>query len=319
MLSNSDRPSEGGAGLAGLQQWFARQILPTRAPLSSAGTDEEGQARDERSPSSMLLPSATLAADERLAIYREMVFLRLHDSLAEDYPAIRAVLGDDDFRELVLDYLDHYPSRSFTLDHAGKDLPRFVSEASHLPHRALVHDLARLEWAVHRSFHADPADPLTAAVIGQIPLELWVEARLRLAPATEVMAFEYEVSDILKSVSNEADLPSLEPARSWCAVWRRDNVVWRQTLSEPMHAVLSTFARGGTIAEAVGEAEDRWPGEPAELERALFDWFADWLGEGFFCALDLPGASELEDTTAASPPGGADTTQPSVGETHDDH
>jgi hypothetical protein len=313
MLSSSDRAGDRRDGLAELQHWFARQILPTSGASTSSAEAGNGQDRHEPPPRDLLLPSATLEADERLAIYREMVFLRFHDSLAEDYPAIHRVLGEDDFQALVRGYLDRYPSRSFTLDHAGKDLPRFVAEASQLPHQALVKDLARLEWAVHQSFHADRAAVLTAGVIGQIPLELWTEARLRLAPATEVLAFDHGVSAILSSLSQEADLPSLEPQRSWCAVWRRDNVVWRQTLSEPMHAVLSTFARGGTIAEAVSEAEALWSDDPADLERALFDWFADWLGEGFFSALELPG------TTLAPPPGGADTTKPPEGETDDDH
>ncbi len=301
-----------GEGLAGLQRWFAGQILPTRSPLPAAAATEEGRAPREPVPSNVLLPSATLEADERLAIYREMVSLRLHDSLEEDYPALRRLLGEDDFRELVRDYLDRYPSRSFTLDHAGRELPRFLSEAGDLPNRALLWDVARLEWAVHQSFHADRAEVLTADDIGQIPLEAWLEARLQLAPATEVLAFDHGASEIVSSVSTDADLPSLDRAPSWCAVWRKDYVVWRQTLTEPMAAVLSTFARGGTIAEAVSEAEALWAGDPADLEPALFDWFADWLAEGFFSALELPGE------TLALAVGAADTTKPTQGESHDD-
>ncbi|MBW2454033.1 MAG: putative DNA-binding domain-containing protein [Deltaproteobacteria bacterium] len=306
MRSRSDSHDHARPSLDGLERWFAGQVLPTGAPA--------GLSASTATPEDLLLPSATLAADERLAIYRDMVLLRLHDSLAEDFPAVRHLMGEEGFGRLVRDYLDRFPSRSFTLDHAGRDLPRFLAEASDLPNRRLLHDVARLEWSTHRCFHAERSTVLAADAIAQIPLELWPEVRLRLAPTTEVFALDHRASEILSAVASDGPLPSLERSPSWCAVWRKDYVVWRQILSEPMAAVLFSFARGGTIAEAVSAAEESWSGDPADLERALFDWFADWLAEGFFSALELPGRRPVPGSGTPT-----DMTQTNGGYPHDEH
>ncbi len=306
MWSASESEEQPGTSLDGLERWFAARVLPSRRGASPSPS--------AASPKDVLLPSATLEADERLAIYRDMVLWRLHDSLAEDFPALRHLMGEEGFGELIRDYLDRYPSRSFTLDEAGQDLPRFVAEASALPERRLLHDVARLEWATHRCFHAEGSTVLAAETIGQIPLEQRPEVSLRLAPTPQLLSFDSRANEIRVAVASDEPLPSLDPEPTWCALWRKDYVVWRQALSEPMVAVLSCFARGGTIAEAVTAAEDEWRGPPDELEHALFDWFADWLAEGFFSALKLPGGESVPSSGTHD-----DTTQSNGGHPHDEH
>jgi len=60
-------------------------------------------------------PNDRLTSFERLEIYNRMYWFRVLDSLFDDCPGLRAVLGDKKFIVLAEAYLVKYPSASFTL------------------------------------------------------------------------------------------------------------------------------------------------------------------------------------------------------------
>src|SRR4051812_23155121 len=60
-------------------------------------------------------PNDRLTSFERLEIYNRMYWFRVLDSLYDDCPGLRAVLGDQRFMVLAEAYLAEKPSASFTL------------------------------------------------------------------------------------------------------------------------------------------------------------------------------------------------------------
>lgn len=290
---SSAGPRRGARGepdveLEELQRWFYGNLIRPALTSSAPLTAPLAEAAAARPAEEVVLPSATLSARQRLGIYAEMYLLRMVESLADDYPTVRALLGEDDFRDLCRDYLTHQPSQSFTLEHAGHGLPDHVAKTDRLVPAALLRDVARLERAVNQSFHAAPSEVLAPAVIGQIPVEQWPALGFRMTSGVHLLALAYPANAIVQSNTREEPLPPLEPEPTWTAVWRKDYVVWRQSLSRAQYAVLDALQRGRTMAEAVEAAQGAWDGEATELEEQLFQWFADWLHEGFFSALVLP-------------------------------
>ena len=63
-----------------------------------------------------------LKAIERLEIYSRSYWFRVLDSLYDDFPGLRAVLGQRAFHRLSRAYLAERPSRSFTLRNLGSRL-----------------------------------------------------------------------------------------------------------------------------------------------------------------------------------------------------
>ena len=56
-------------------------------------------------------PNARLSAVERLDLYANMYFHRLHDVLRDEHPRVHAIAGDVAFHDFVTDYLlAHRPS-----------------------------------------------------------------------------------------------------------------------------------------------------------------------------------------------------------------
>ena len=97
----------------------------------------------------IIKPNDRLSSVERLEIYNRVYWFRILSSLADDFPGLRAVVGQHNFDKLITGYLTELPSESFTLRNLGSRLeewlrrnPKFAPKTEHL---AL--DMVRLEWA----------------------------------------------------------------------------------------------------------------------------------------------------------------------------
>src|SRR5260370_12807207 len=115
--------------------------------------------RDSRSThelaDSYIKPNKLLTSFERLEIYNRQYWFRVIGAVAEDFPALNAVLGDKIFDRLVLTYLPENPSTSFTLRNLGSNLPQWLEGSPEIApkrHDTLLDATPRPSSSVH---HAD--------------------------------------------------------------------------------------------------------------------------------------------------------------------
>jgi hypothetical protein len=99
-------------------------------------------------------PNDRLAPVERLEIYSRSYWFRVLDSLYDDFPGLRAVLGQRAFHRLSRAYLADCPSRSFTLRNLGSRLEDWLQRRPEYAgsRQALALDMVRLEWAHIEAF-----------------------------------------------------------------------------------------------------------------------------------------------------------------------
>src|ERR1700678_2362377 len=76
--------------------------------------------------SAFIKPNDRLTSFERLEIYNRQYWFRLIDCFYDDYPGLRAVLGDRRFARLAHAYLMQHPSASFSLRNLGQFLLKFL-------------------------------------------------------------------------------------------------------------------------------------------------------------------------------------------------
>jgi len=275
--------------LGRLQRWLQQVVVhpgDTREAVASAGARK---LVPRRRVGEVILPSATLRPEERLAIYHDMYILRMEEALQSDYPALQHLLGDAGFRALVTGYVRAHPSRSYSLNFLGRHLPDYVRRAPGLRRRAFCHDLARLEQAVAEVFDAPEEAPLRADAVAAVPAEAWAGARLRPIAAFRLLAFAYPVNAYLQSVRDEEHAhPATTRRPSWVAVSRRGYTVWRQDLTREGYGLLRRIVGGETVGDAVAAAlRDRRGRGTGESE--LFDWFRGWVGAGIFRDVETGG------------------------------
>ncbi|MBI5490435.1 MAG: putative DNA-binding domain-containing protein [Deltaproteobacteria bacterium] len=242
--------------------------------------DREGDVSREfvRTANELILPSALLEPVERLELYHRQYWYRLLDSLAEDFPALRRLLGDKTFWDVIESYVEHVPSRSFTLRHLGRYLGDFVDEHPALaPHPLHAADLARLEYALCEAFEAAEHPALPPAELAGTRIALQPHLRL-LALRTPVDTFRHRVQAGRKTA---APRPAAQTARRFVAVFRRGLRLQVDRLPRAAFEILSAIERTGSLDQAMDEVARR-----TDLRRLLeaarvSAWFADWLGRGW--------------------------------------
>lgn len=144
------------------------------------------------------------AVGKRFAVYRNNVVVSLIDMLAARFSASQRLLGRDFFQAMARAFVLSHPPRSKLLLAYGDDLPSFIGAfppARSVPYMA---DVASLEMAVARAFHAADATPVAAAALGSLAPDALTRARLTLHPSLELVASRYPLVSLYeRNLSDE--------------------------------------------------------------------------------------------------------------------
>jgi hypothetical protein len=291
-------------GLRNLQREMAAAVMQ---PLTR---DERMRlhAADGRSMTgvaeSFIAPNSRLSALERLEIYNRQYWFRILGALAEDFVALRAVVGLRRFEKISVAYLTEHPSRSFTLRNLGSHLPQWLAAHPKLAGRRhrLALDVARIEWAFVEAFDSAQREPLTVEQIATID----GDSRLALQPHLQLIALGYPVDDLVldlhkqqKRQTSEAGvehedrteqphkLPQPRPRANWLAAHRVDLSVYYRRLEREEFRMLAAIRQGLTLAHAIeaGFAGSRIPAK--RQAQKVQSWFGTWAELGWICAPEL--------------------------------
>ncbi len=273
-------------GLERIQRWMQACILDQGTAEEAIASAPAQAAIPADQARTVVLPSKTLTALERLDVYRGMYLLRMEEALSIDYPSLKHFLGEDEFMRLVARYVEVYPSRSYTLNRLGDHFPEFVASLDDLPRQEFCSDLARLEYALTCVFDAQETPPMTAEQVQAVPQDAWETARLKPIEAFRLLEFRYPVSRYVGAVDGENPFPRLAPKKTWVVAYRYKYGLHRMDLTQPAYEMLSALASGRAVGEAiVGVLTRKW--RPAVKQAQLFEWFRDWMAEGFFQAVEI--------------------------------
>lgn len=245
----------------------ARTELPHR---DGATTAQFKETTDE-----LLFPNATLTAQARWELYHRQYWYRLLDSVAEDYPATRALLGDAAFFGLLEAYLEAQPPRGHSLLTAGDGLPTFIEANPHLVSRARhALELARLESACLQSAHApEKRRPRPEALMGPLTLQPHVHL---LALHTRADVFQRRVEHGEPApVQRATRLPS-----RFLVVHRHEGVARVLPRPPAAHALLTAIARHRRLDAALATCVAEGHLDPRRDAPAVEGWFREWTELG---------------------------------------
>ena len=135
-------------------------------------------------------PNDRLSSFERLEIYNRQYWFRILDCLYDDYPGLRAVVGERRFMKLATAYLSRYPSDSYTLRDLGNRLEQFLREEPQwsAPREELALDMVRFEWAQVVGFDGPANPPVTPDDILDTPAS---KLRLSLQPYLSLLELKF--------------------------------------------------------------------------------------------------------------------------------
>jgi hypothetical protein len=261
-----------------------------------------GDRIDPKTAVDYIKPNARLTSLERLEIYSRSYWYRLLDSLYEDFPGLRAVLGQRAFERLAKAYLTERPSASWTLRNLGSRLEEWLQRNPTFAgdRLDLARDMVRLEWA-----HIEAFDQADREVLGpEDLLELGPAMRIALQPHIRLIELRYPVDDLrvrVNSASGEHGTASnavltrkaggmarrirrMPPEHIFLAVHRHDFIVYYRRLDAEEFHLLAGLGKGLSVGKAMEAALEDSPVPIEELRRRVEAWFAAWAEMGWLCA-----------------------------------
>jgi len=259
-----------------LQRWIAHAVQQRRAI--------DGDSPFSRLALEHFTGGEHLSPMAQLEIYRRQFWLRHTASLVEDFPGVGAILGQRDWERLTEEYLEAYPPATFSLRDVGAHLPEFVAEgADWLPNRALVLDMARLEWAYVEVFDAEDRGPIAPERLARLDETAWSRARLTLSPTLRLLRVQYPVVELHRRLGQEKNPLVTPPERDprQLVIHRSDLTIRTEPLEEPPFALLEALNRGATLPEALEVACRCDVEATASISEKMGIWFEDWVRRGW--------------------------------------
>lgn len=232
----------------------------------------------------LLVKGGSLSPDERVNVYAEMYWLRLRDVLRDEFPQVRAVLGDEDFDVLAAKYVKARPSTHFSLNWLGQHLPAFL-RAHPVEGAPFLADLAELEFTRSQVFIAPDSPVVGREALALVTPETAATARFTLTPAVQVLNQACDLRALFRAQAAADSWRSVEvsPTPTHLVVFRQGFEVFHDRVS-PEEAAALTLARQGATLPALCAAFVAFGDEaPAQAFQAI----ASWVTEGLVARVDV--------------------------------
>lgn len=288
--------------LAALQRTMARAVMQPLTPSEHMQQTAPDGKSMRAYASRFIKPNDRLTSFERLEIYNRQYWFRLLSSMIEDFPGLRAVLGDRRFEAMSKAYLVDCPSQSFTLRNLGARLEGWLRKHPKWARarQSLAVDIARLEWADIEVFDGKAEPPLRPEDIG---IEAGARLKLKLQPYLRLLDLRYPVDDLLLDVRKEDEdtdfasnafqerhkrkrvqaVAKLKPAEIFLAVHRVDDSVYFRRIEREEFVILSALRDGKPLGKAIETAFRTSRVPAAERSASVQQWFQNWATLGWFC------------------------------------
>ncbi|MBV8636390.1 MAG: DUF692 family protein [Burkholderiaceae bacterium] len=222
-------------------------------------------------------------AVQRFALYRGNQSSTWDKTLANAYPVLQALVGEEFFAALARAYGKVHPSTDGDLNRFGAHFATFLAGFEHVAEYPYFPDMARLEWALHRAHYADDADALDGPALANLAPQQIDCARFAFHPACSLIASPWAVVELWQAHQPgwESGFPSKLETASFALVVRPRWKAEVMSLTPAAHAMLDRLATGKPLGEALDAALAADP---------QFDFGAhlqQWLQAGVFTGFDV--------------------------------
>ena len=264
------------------REFFTALHMPLRGKSRSSAElppVEEGHSPEFLAMAEKLLKhSPNLTAAESLELYHRQYWFRLLDSIAEDFPTLQKMAGEETFWALMEAYLLDCPSASFTLRHLGSRLADFISNWDGVDEakRRWFTALARLEYARMEIYEAADWETVKPDQLATAVLCLQPRVILLDLPVPADLCEDWE------------NFAPTDEGTVHLAVWRAENGGASHCRIAPIEFELLTRLRQRGKLASLFEA----PTDPEPSPEEVSEWFANWQLRGWIA---LAPTAEVED------------------------
>jgi len=221
-------------------------------------------------------PGGDMTAAEHLLIYRRAILGTLVRALGAIHPVSKRLVGDEFFDAMSRVYARQTPSTSPDLGDYGDSFGAFIVDFEPAAELVYLADVARLEWAWHRAFHAPDEDGIDITALSRVAAADTHRLAFRLPRSAHLLVSDYPVQRIWQV--NQQDWTGdqsvdLDAGGVRLIIWRCGH---EMRINEPdagEWALLNNIAAGRTLGEIA--AADSVPALDTILPRCVRNgWIA---------------------------------------------
>lgn len=202
-----------------------------------------------------LTDGAGRPAGRRYAVYRNNVAVSLREALETGFPAVLSLIGAENFAHVAGQFLRQNPPQSPLMMHYGTEFPEFIASLPPLQKWGYLADVARLELALRRSYHAGdatPIDPTDLATRDEVSL---MATRFTLAPALQLVPSPWPLVSLWR-FATQSDQPKPQAVAESALVLRPGFDPEVHPLTPAATEFVRALMHGDCLEQAVETAGD---------------------------------------------------------------
>lgn len=235
---------------------------------------------------------ANQEAIERFTIYRNNVILSLITAMADTYPVVKRLLGEEFFNAVAVKFVRQFPPKQPSLLFYGEEFIEFISNFPACSKYPYLSDVAKLEWMTVRAFHAADEQLFDSNLLADVAPESLTEVSFSLQPSVQFMTSSWPIDSIWEeNLKDEVATLNLEElAGCNLLVYRQQLQVQVVNLTADCYNFVTAFSEAKDIASAWEYALSQQQLENrAELdENELAGMLGYLLSLGIFSSAELP-------------------------------
>jgi len=255
-----------GAMLAPFEVSFADALLDAEHPISCGITAHNAA-----------IPT------RRFAVYRNNVVAGLVKALKSRFPVVEKIVGEEFFAAMARAFVVERPPRSPVLAIYGDEFATFIAAFDPARELAYLADVARLEAARTRAYHAADATPVDAGQFAALDAHTVGGIRIDMHPSAEIVRSRYPIATIWAMNSGEQKLAPIEN-------WRGEDALVVRPYLDVLVRMLPPGGAAFLLALAGGRPLDEAT-EAAFADNSNFDLIgnlAGLIGSGLVRDILLP-------------------------------
>ena len=230
-----------------------------------------------------------------LKVYEHAYVARQQEILAEQYPAVHTLLGDERFARATDEYVRTHPPQARSARWIGDRFADWLRSDTDWSDQPVLADMATFEWALGLAFDAPDDEVIEIGAMAAVPPDAWPVLQFQMHSSLQVLTLMHDVSAFQQAVSRE-DEPTAFPdqlthPQTW-AVWRnRETLIVRyRALDEIEARGLNSVLDQSTFADLCDTLADPGSDDAAVLAAGFL---RQWIQDGWVSDLSADGMSTM--------------------------
>ena len=224
-----------------------------------------------------------VSLETRLDIYANAYRYRLIEALEDTFPALHTLLGDEDFFNLGIEYLNTWPSTHFSLRYFGHQMGHFLRVNDAYQDQAVVAEMAQFEWLLRTAFDAADTKVLSLEVLQQINPEDWPGLKFIFHPSVQRLDIRFNVPQLWQAIEQQQDAIDIlenDYPVAWL-IWRKELRTYYRSMDVDEAWAIDAMLTGSDFSEICSGVCEWVDEQNAAIRVAGF--IQNWLKENLIC------------------------------------